>query len=124
MGYIEPATCGGLCAPIRWPDHITDETFQRMMAGILSGACQGQAFHQSCVCVYVKAIFHLYQLARLCANPQVKKQLRKSKRTYEAAALQALEQINVMSSPSLLSIQSFISAVTHSSHRDGERSNF
>ena len=82
------------------------------MTSLLEGDCKGQLFHQYSICVYVKAMFHLYQLARRSTNPAVKKQLQKSKRTYEAAALQALKHINLISTPSLSLIQALISAVS------------
>lgn len=103
---------------IRWPDHISNKAFERMMSSLLDGDCRGQLFYQYSICVYVKAMFHLYQLARRSTNPSVKKQLQKSKRTYEAAALQALKHINLMSTPSLSLIQALLSAVSDVSDRN------
>ncbi|KAE8369177.1 hypothetical protein BDV27DRAFT_153253 [Aspergillus caelatus] len=111
----EPVMGDGL-HHIRWPDHISDKAFERMMTSLLDGDCRGQLFYQYSICVYVKAMFHLYQLARRSTNPSVKKQLQKSKRTYEAAALQALKHINLMSAPSLSLIQALISAALLMQH--------
>lgn len=88
------------------------------MSSLLDGDCRGQLFYQYSICVYVKAMFHLYQLARRSTNPSVKKQLQKSKRTYEAAALQALKHINLMSTPSLSLIQALLSAVSDVTERN------
>ncbi|KAB8256674.1 hypothetical protein BDV32DRAFT_141016 [Aspergillus pseudonomiae] len=112
----EPSMGDGLYHHIRWPDHISDKAFERMMTSLLGGDCKGQLFHQYSICVYVKAMFHLYQLARRSTNPAVKKQLQKSKRTYEAAALQALKHINLISTPSLSLIQALISAALLMQH--------
>ncbi|KAK6819076.1 hypothetical protein RU639_008111 [Aspergillus parasiticus] len=111
----EPVMGDGL-HHIRWPDHISDKAFERMMSSLLDGDCRGQLFYQYSICVYVKAMFHLYQLARRSTNPSVKKQLQKSKRTYEAAALQALKHINLMSTPSLSLIQALLSAALLMQH--------
>ncbi|KAE8372264.1 hypothetical protein BDV26DRAFT_286095 [Aspergillus bertholletiae] len=112
----EPVMSNGLHHQIRWPDHISDKAFERMMTSLLDGDCRGQLFYQYSICVYVKAMFHLYQLVRRSTNPAVKKQLQKSKKTYEAAALQALKHINIMSTPSLSLIQALISAALLMQH--------
>ncbi|KAE8390393.1 hypothetical protein BDV23DRAFT_193791 [Aspergillus alliaceus] len=91
----EPVICDGLFSRIRWPDHISDRALERMMASLLDNECGEQLFHQK------------------STNPSVK-QLHKTKRTYEAAALRALKHINLMSTPSLLLLQALISALTNS----------
>ncbi|KAE8153235.1 hypothetical protein BDV25DRAFT_149904 [Aspergillus avenaceus] len=112
----EPVVCEGLYSHIRWPDHISDRTFEHMMTSLLNQDCQGQLWHQYSICVYVKAMFHLYQLSRLSANINVKQQLHKAKKTYEAAALHSLKHLNMMSTPSLTSIQALISGALLMQH--------
>ncbi|CAI7626244.1 unnamed protein product [Penicillium glandicola] len=70
----------------------------------------GQVFYQYSICVYVKAIFHLYQKKRAYKDPRINAQFLKSKKSYETYAFRALNRLNFLNAPTLPFIQSLISA--------------
>lgn len=70
-----------------------------------------QMFHRYCVCVYVKGIFHLYQLSRTTNDPFVKHQLLQSRTAYISATIRSIERLNILKVPNLPSVQALISAV-------------
>lgn len=78
----------------------------------------GQLFYQYCICVYVKAIFHLYQKPRAYKDPRINAQFLKSKKLYETYAFRALNSLNFLNAPTLPFIQALISAVSHQSFFD------
>lgn len=82
-----------------------------MIAVLINGESQGQIYYQYCVCIYVRAIFHLTQMPRVYKNSTINQQFLKSKSLYEAYALRALRNLNFLSNPSLAFVQSLISAV-------------
>ncbi|PYI09394.1 hypothetical protein BO78DRAFT_308323 [Aspergillus sclerotiicarbonarius CBS 121057] len=94
---------------IRWPDHISSKTFERMATALIKGDCRGHLFHQYCVCIYVKAISYVYQLSRVAANATVKSQLSQSRKVYIAATLRSIKEFDILTPPSLPAIQSLIS---------------
>ncbi|RAL10283.1 fungal specific transcription factor domain-containing protein [Aspergillus homomorphus CBS 101889] len=94
----------------QWPDHISEESLERMATELLKEDCKGQVFHQYSVCVYVKAIFHSYNLARGVTSVTVKQQLFRSKSTYIAAAIHSIHKFDILAPPSLVSIQSLLSS--------------
>ncbi|PWY69632.1 hypothetical protein BO94DRAFT_590416 [Aspergillus sclerotioniger CBS 115572] len=94
---------------IRWPDHISNKTFERMATALIKGDCRGRLFHQYSVCIYVKAICYVFQLSRVAANATVKGQLFQSRKAYTAAALRSIKQFDILAPPSLSAIQSLIS---------------
>lgn len=96
---------------IHWPDHIPDRSLQNMVAEFLSGNLKGQKFYQYCICIYMRATFHTLNMPRLCKDPVMHEQFLKSKRLYTASALRALQNLNLLNSPSLSLIQALISAV-------------
>lgn len=75
------------------------------------GNDHGQVFYQYCICVYVKAIFHLFQKPRAYKDPRMHEQFLRSKKSYEASAFRALNSLNFLNAPTLPFIQSLISAV-------------
>ncbi|KAJ5983496.1 transcriptional regulator family: Fungal Specific TF [Penicillium waksmanii] len=103
-----PAAAGAL--NIQWPDHISQECLERMIAVLINGESQGQIFYQYCVCIYVKALFYLSQMPRVYKNSTINQQFLKSKRLYESYALHALKNLSFLSNPTLPFIQSLISA--------------
>ncbi|EAU29690.1 predicted protein [Aspergillus terreus NIH2624] len=94
---------------IHWPDHISGKTLETMVTRLLQDETDEQSHHQLSVCIYTKAVSHLYRLFKLSRNPTLKRQYLRSKREYETAGLYALQRIDVCSTPSLLLIQSLIS---------------
>ncbi|CAG8149530.1 unnamed protein product [Penicillium salamii] len=97
---------------IQWPDHIPDRSYTGMATALLRdrSGLDDTSFHQYCVCIYVKAIFHLYQTSRLTDEAALRSELLKSKLTYVKAAMRSTEQFNILKPPSLLSIQSLLSS--------------
>lgn len=83
-----------------------------MVTRLLQDETDEQSHHQLSVCIYTKAVSHLYRLFKLSRNPTLKRQYLRSKREYETAGLYALQRIDVCSTPSLLLIQSLISGVS------------
>jgi hypothetical protein len=97
---------------MQWPDHISNKALQKMASKFFSGNLTGQKFYQYCICIYVRAIFHTYHMPRLYNDAVMNEQFLKSKRLYAASALHALQNLNVLNTPSLSLIQSLISAVS------------
>lgn len=114
----EPTTTSGRSGSIQWPDHISDRTLQKMASTILSDTDEdhGQVFYQYCICVYVKAIFHLFQKPRAYKDPHMKEQFLRSKKLYEISASRALNSLNFLNAPTLPFVQSLISAVWPAVH--------
>ena len=71
-----------------------------------------QVLFQYQVCVYSKELFRMSRWSTVCQNQELSKQLERSQNYYKAAALTALKQINVLSSPSLTLLQSLLSGVS------------
>ncbi|KGO77990.1 hypothetical protein PITC_025180 [Penicillium italicum] len=107
----EPITAEGRSSCVQWPDHISDKTLGKMASTILSddGHERGQLFYQYCTCIYVKAIFHLYQRSRAHKDPGINAQFLKSKKLYETYAFRALGSLNFLNAPTLPFVQSLIS---------------
>lgn len=87
-----------------------------MIAEFLSGNLKGQKFYQYCICFYMRATFHTYNMPRLYKDPVMHKQFLMSKRLYTASALRALQNLNLLNGPSLSLIQALISAVSIMDH--------
>lgn len=113
--YTDPTAAVGRSSSVQWPDHISDKTLEKMASTILSddGLEHGQVFYQYCICVYVKAIFHLFRKPKAYKDPRINAQFLKSKKSYETYAFRALKRLNFLNAPTLPFIQSLISAVCH-----------
>ncbi|KAL3474797.1 hypothetical protein BJX99DRAFT_230995 [Aspergillus californicus] len=104
-------------AHVDWPDHISDKTYEKMATVLLQGSQdRGQLFHRYCVCVYVKAIFHLDRVSRLNQNPAIKSQLAGSRKVYIAATLQSIEHLSLLEGPDISSIQCLLSSALLMQH--------
>ncbi|RAL06924.1 fungal specific transcription factor domain-containing protein [Aspergillus homomorphus CBS 101889] len=103
---------------IQWPDHISDKSYAAMATTLLRAPSELNAsrFHQYCVCIYVKAIFCLYQTSRTTDDPVLKSELSKSKVTYVAAAMRSTGQFNILQPPDLSAIQSLLSSALLMQH--------
>jgi hypothetical protein len=97
---------------LHWPDHISNKALQKMASKFFSGNLTGQKFYQYCICIYMRAIFHTYHMRRLYNDSVMSEQFFKSKRLYAASALHALQNLNILNTPSLPLIQALISAVS------------
>lgn len=116
----EPTATTPQSSSVQWPDHISDKTLEKMASTILSDNDHehGQLFYQYCICVYVKAIFLLYQKPRAYKDPRIHAQFLKSKKLYETYAFRALKSLNFLNPPTLPFIQALISAVSYHSFFD------
>ncbi|XHF98583.1 hypothetical protein AWENTII_002131 [Aspergillus wentii] len=103
---------------IQWPDHISDKTYARMASALLRDRSEIEVckFHQYCVCVYVKAVFHLYQASGTTDDPFLKGEFSLSRSTYIAAAMRSIEHFNILKPPDLSAIQSLISSALLMQH--------
>ncbi|KAJ5794629.1 transcriptional regulator family: Fungal Specific TF [Penicillium paradoxum] len=117
----EPTAAVGRSSCIEWPDHISDKTLEKMASTVLGDDDNdhehGQIFYQYCICIYVKAIFHLFQKPRAYKDPRINAQFLKSKKLYERRTFRALESLNFLNPPNLPFIQSLISAALFMQHR-------
>ncbi|OJZ84830.1 hypothetical protein ASPFODRAFT_62702 [Aspergillus luchuensis CBS 106.47] len=96
----------------QWPDHVTGKPLEKMAIQLLNGDAHGQLYHQLCICIYVKAVCHVDQLSRLSNNATLLNRLLGSKKVYESAAIRALKEIDICTTPSFTLIQSLISGVS------------
>ncbi|RAK75313.1 Zn(II)2Cys6 transcription factor [Aspergillus fijiensis CBS 313.89] len=103
---------------IQWPDHISDKAYVRMATPLLQDRCQLEAktFHQYCICIYVKAIFHIYQVSRSMNDLVLRKEMSESRSNYVAAAMRSIENFNILKPPDLLTIQSMMSSALLMQH--------
>ncbi|RAQ78479.1 hypothetical protein COH21_011994 [Aspergillus flavus] len=103
---------------VRWPDHLSNKAYERMAVSLLQGShgTDEQMFHRYCVCVYVKGIFHLYQLSRTTNDPFVKHQLLQSRSAYICATVQSIERLSILNVPNLPTVQALISAALLMQH--------
>ncbi|KAJ6009450.1 hypothetical protein N7522_004466 [Penicillium canescens] len=95
---------------ISWPDHISDKTLERMGLAIIEGSECEQVLQHYRINVWIKAMGVISKLAPLIASEALKVHFRKLKKRYEAAALEMLNQIPLAAAPSLLLLQSLMSA--------------
>ncbi|KAI3011157.1 transcriptional regulator family: Fungal Specific TF [Aspergillus niger] len=103
---------------IQWPDHISRKTYEKMATALLEHEprLQGQLFHQYCICIYVKAIFHLYQASRTVDNPLLKSQLSQSRSIYITATIRSIEKLSILKRPDLSTIQALLSSALLMQH--------
>ena len=85
-----------------------------MVTTLLQADQSDEFFPQHSVCIYVKAIFYLYQVTRTTDNPVLKRELSQSKSAYIAAAAQSIQRFNILQRPGLLTVQALLSSVSHS----------
>ncbi|PYH86714.1 hypothetical protein BO82DRAFT_271971 [Aspergillus uvarum CBS 121591] len=103
---------------IQWPHPLSDNAYARMAATLLRDRSELEAtkFHQYCVCIYVRAILHLYQVSRSLDDAFLRSELSKSRLTYVVAAMRSTEQFNILKPPDLLTIQSLLSSALLMQH--------
>jgi hypothetical protein len=96
---------------VPWPDHISDKTLERMGLAIIEGSECEQVLQHYRINVWIKAMGVISKMAPLIASEALKVHFRKLKKRYESAALEMLNQIPLAAAPSLLLLQSLMSAV-------------
>ncbi|PYH55647.1 uncharacterized protein BO96DRAFT_435031 [Aspergillus niger CBS 101883] len=99
LGEQSPTLNVGKYVQVQWPDHVTGKSLEEMATQLLNGDAHGQLYHQLCICIYVKAVCHVDQLSRLSNNATLLKRLLGSKKVYESAAIRALREIDICTTP-------------------------
>ncbi|KAJ5766767.1 uncharacterized protein N7511_004383 [Penicillium nucicola] len=95
---------------VLWPDHISDRILERMGLAIIEGSECEQVLQHYKINVWVKAMGVISKMAPLIASEPLRMHFRKLKKRYEVAALELLNQIPLAAAPSLLLLQSLMSA--------------
>ncbi|CAI7616543.1 unnamed protein product [Penicillium glandicola] len=96
---------------INWPDHISDNLLEQMGLAIIEGTECEQVLQHYRLNVWVKAMGYISKMAPLITSESLSFHFRSLKKRYEAAALEILNQIPLAAAPSLLLLQSVLSAI-------------
>lgn len=96
---------------INWPDHISDKVLEQMGLAIIEGAESEQVLQHYRINVWVKAMGCISKMSPLIPSKPLRDNFRSLKKRYEAAAIEILNQIPLAAEPSLLLLQSVLSAV-------------
>jgi hypothetical protein len=96
---------------INWPDHISDKVLEQMGLSIIEGAECEQVLQHYRLNVWVKAMSFISKMGPLVPSEPLRNHFRSLKKRYEAAAIEILNQIPLAAEPSLLLLQSVLSAV-------------
>lgn len=97
---------------IAWPDHISDQTLERMGLAIIERNESEQILQLYRITVWVKAISCISKLAPLISSQPLKLHFRNLKKQYETAAIDELNSIPLAASPSLTLLQALLSGVS------------
>ena len=100
---------------INWPDHISDKVLEQMGLAIIEGTECEQVLQHYRIIVWVKAMICISKMAPLITSEPLRDHFRSLKKRYEVAAIEILNQIPLAAEPSLLLLQSVLSAVYFSS---------
>ncbi|CAG7988247.1 unnamed protein product [Penicillium nalgiovense] len=95
---------------INWPDHISDKVLEHMGLAIIEGAEYEQVLQHYRLNVWVKAMSFISKMGPLVSSEPLRDHFRSLKKRYEAAAIEILNQIPLAAEPSLLLLQSVLSA--------------
>lgn len=96
---------------INWPDHISDKVLEQMGLAIIEGTECEQVLQHYRINVWVKAMGFISKMAPLLTSERLRDHFRSLKKKYEAAAVEILNQIPLAAEPSLILLQSILSAV-------------
>lgn len=99
---------------INWPDHISDKVLEQMGLAIIEGTECEQVLQHYRIIVWVKAMICISKMAPLIISEPLRNHFRSLKKRYEVAATEILNQIPLAAEPSLLLLQSVLSAVCFS----------
>ncbi|KAJ5652347.1 transcriptional regulator family: Fungal Specific TF [Penicillium longicatenatum] len=94
---------------IAWPDHISDQTLERMGLAIIEHTESEQILQLYRITVWVKAISCISKLAPLISSQPLKVHFRNLKKQYEAAAIEELNSVPLTATPSLTLLQALLS---------------
>ncbi|KAI3131530.1 transcriptional regulator family: Fungal Specific TF [Penicillium roqueforti] len=95
---------------INWPDHISDKVLEQMGLAIIEGTECEQVLQHYRIIVWVKAMICISKMAPLIISEPLRNHFRSLKKRYEVAATEILNQIPLAAEPSLLLLQSVLSA--------------
>ncbi|KAJ5967914.1 hypothetical protein N7501_004162 [Penicillium viridicatum] len=95
---------------INWPDHISNKVLEQMGLAIIEGTECEQVLQHYRINVWVKVMGFISKMAHLLTSERLRDHFRSLKKRYEAAAVEILEQIPLAAEPSLLLLQSILSA--------------
>lgn len=95
-----------------WPDHVSDETLERMGLAILEGSESEQVLQHYRIIVWVKAISAISNVAPLVSSERLKTHFGTLKKQYQAAALEELNSLALAAPPCLTLIQALLSGVS------------
>ncbi|OQE38575.1 hypothetical protein PENCOP_c008G04280 [Penicillium coprophilum] len=95
---------------IIWPDHISDKVLEQMGLAIIEGTECEQVLQHYRMNVWVKAMGCISKMAPLVTSKPLRNHFRSLKKRYETAAIEILNQIPLAAEPSLLLLQSIMSA--------------
>ncbi|CAG8162038.1 unnamed protein product [Penicillium olsonii] len=96
---------------VSWPDHISDKVLEQMGLAIIENSECEQVLQHYRINVWVKAMGCISKMAPLITSEPLTIHFRTLKKRYEAAATELLNQIPLAAAPSLLLLQSLMSAV-------------
>ncbi|KAJ1707384.1 hypothetical protein NYO67_10442 [Aspergillus flavus] len=96
---------------LHWPDHISSERFETMCLAVVNGQATGQIASQYKVCIFARAVTYINRWLRICTSRELAQALEASKKKYITAALRSIQELDILHKPSLLMLQSLLSAV-------------
>ncbi|KAK1511381.1 fungal specific transcription factor domain-containing protein [Colletotrichum costaricense] len=96
-------------SPHHWPDHISTKTLERMCRTLSSGIVSGQTSVQNKICVLYKATTYSSSWLRFCEPGFLCDTLQASHRSYAAMCEKLLKEIDLVSHPSLGTLQALLS---------------
>ncbi|KAH7002661.1 hypothetical protein EDB80DRAFT_512067, partial [Ilyonectria destructans] len=100
---------GSSTTPHHWPDHISSQLLQQMCMALANDTVSGQNAVQHKVCVFYKAVMYISRLLRFCDPGFLCDALEVSQGTYAATCLKHLREVNLISHPSLGTLQALLS---------------
>ncbi|CAG8898802.1 unnamed protein product [Penicillium egyptiacum] len=95
---------------VNWPDHISDKVLEQMGLAIIECAECEQVLQHYRLIVWVKAMSFISNMGPLITSEPLRDHFRSLKKRYEADAIEILNQIPLAAEPSLLLLQSVLSA--------------
>lgn len=95
---------------INWPDHISNKVLEQMGLAIIEGTECEQVLQYYRINVWVKAMGFISNVSPLLTSEPLGDHFRSLKKRYEVAAVEILNQIPMAAEPSLLLLQSILSA--------------
>jgi hypothetical protein len=99
---------------VSWPDHISDKTLEQMGLAIIERTESEQVLQHYRITVWVKAMGCISKMGPLITSESLRAHFRSLKKRYEASAIEILNQLPLAAAPSLLLLQSILSAVSSS----------